>query len=164
MQAHEGEVRSSWAGLPRRILVPVDLSASTDAALENASFWRELCAPHLEVLHVWKPPGLDVGVALVSLSREGRDSVLAEGRAYAARELADFMQASPSRIQDAELSIEVGAPAEVICRVARERRHDLIVMATHQRTGLDRILLGNVSQAVLRNAPCPVLTVPSRQR
>jgi nucleotide-binding universal stress UspA family protein len=55
--------------------------------------------------------------------------------------------------------IEDGDPAAEILRVAREIGCDLIVMGTHGRTGLGRLLLGSVAERVLREAPCPVVTV-----
>jgi nucleotide-binding universal stress UspA family protein len=52
-----------------------------------------------------------------------------------------------------------GDPAQEILRHAREQHVDLIVMGTHGRTGLSRLLLGSVAESVLREATCPVLTV-----
>jgi nucleotide-binding universal stress UspA family protein len=52
-----------------------------------------------------------------------------------------------------------GAPAATILEVAREKACDVIVMGTHGRTGLGRLLMGSVAEKVVRNAPCPVLTV-----
>jgi nucleotide-binding universal stress UspA family protein len=67
-------------------------------------------------------------------------------------------------LRPADRSLEVwrvlqeGSPTEVILRTAEEVHADLIVMGTHGRTGLGRLLLGSVAEAVLRQAPCPVLT------
>ncbi len=62
-----------------------------------------------------------------------------------------------------EHRLEEGEAAEVILRVAREERCDLIVMATHGRTGLARLLMGSVAEKVLREAPCPItLCAPPR--
>ena len=57
-----------------------------------------------------------------------------------------------------------GEPGEAILRTATERHCDLIVMGTHGRTGLDRIIKGSVAEHVLRRAPCPVLTVKEPAR
>jgi len=54
-----------------------------------------------------------------------------------------------------------GDPATEILRVARETKCDLIVMGTHGRTGLNRLLMGSVAEEVVRKAPCFVLTVKS---
>lgn len=55
--------------------------------------------------------------------------------------------------------VAVGVPFEEIGKAAREEQADLIVMGTHGRTGLGRLLLGSVAERVIRTAPCPVLTV-----
>jgi nucleotide-binding universal stress UspA family protein len=54
-----------------------------------------------------------------------------------------------------------GNPAEEIVRMAKETECDLIVLGTHGRTGLGRLLMGSVAEQVVRKAPCPVLTVKS---
>jgi nucleotide-binding universal stress UspA family protein len=67
------------------------------------------------------------------------------------------------RAPDARVPVEhrlaVGDPATEILKLAAEIRADLIVMGTHGRSGLGRLLLGSVAEGVLREAPCPVLTV-----
>jgi universal stress protein A len=55
--------------------------------------------------------------------------------------------------------VQVGVPFEEIVKVAEEERADMIVMGTHGRGGLNRMLLGSVAERVIRLAPCPVLTV-----
>ena len=58
-----------------------------------------------------------------------------------------------------ERVLREGNPAEEIVRLAGERGCDLIVMGTHGRRRLGRLLMGSVAEQVLRRAPCPVLTV-----
>ena len=62
---------------------------------------------------------------------------------------------------DHQLSFEhrlvMGDPATEIVRIAEEEQAELIVLGTHGRTGLSRILMGSVAEAVVRHAPCPVL-------
>ena len=53
----------------------------------------------------------------------------------------------------------LGTAAEDIVRVATEEKADLIVIGTHGRTGLKRVLMGSVAEAVMRHAHCPVLTL-----
>jgi nucleotide-binding universal stress UspA family protein len=55
-----------------------------------------------------------------------------------------------------------GAPHDQIPRAARRNRADLIVIGTHGRTGLSKVLLGSVAERVIRSATCPVLTVRGR--
>ena len=62
---------------------------------------------------------------------------------------------------DLDISFEhrlvMGDPASEIVRVAKEEHPELVVLGTHGRTGLSRILMGSVAEAVVRHAPCPVL-------
>jgi len=58
-----------------------------------------------------------------------------------------------------ELHVGIGSPIEEILELAEERRVEMIVMATHGRTGLPRVLFGSVAEGVLRHAPCPVVTL-----
>ena len=58
-----------------------------------------------------------------------------------------------------EILDEMGPPADVIAEVATKLPADLIVMVTHGRRGLARLVEGSIAEKVLRNAPCPVLAV-----
>ena len=55
--------------------------------------------------------------------------------------------------------VEEGDPAKVITRIAADTSPDLLIMGTHGRRGISRLLSGSVAEAMLRWAPCPVLTV-----
>jgi nucleotide-binding universal stress UspA family protein len=61
------------------------------------------------------------------------------------------------RVQE---KVELGSPDKNIVELAEAEAVDLIVMSTHGRTGLSRVFLGSVTERVVRNAPCLVLTVP----
>lgn len=64
---------------------------------------------------------------------------------------------------DAVAQIRTGVPAESIVEAAREAKAELIVVGTHGRTGFERLVLGSVAERVVREAPCPVLTVKAKQ-
>jgi nucleotide-binding universal stress UspA family protein len=59
-------------------------------------------------------------------------------------------------------AVRWGTPVEEIVAYAREASVDLIVIATHGRTGLSHVLLGSVAERMIREAPCPTLTIRSR--
>jgi universal stress protein A len=59
----------------------------------------------------------------------------------------------------ARFSLRVGTPPEEIVAAAAEEKARMIVVGTHGRSGLDRLLLGSVAERVIRRAPCPVVTV-----
>jgi nucleotide-binding universal stress UspA family protein len=69
----------------------------------------------------------------------------------------DRMEPGPSVL--VERRLEEGDPIGEILRAAAEVPCDLIVMGTHGRTGLARLLMGSVAEEVVRKAPCPVVTV-----
>lgn len=84
----------------------------------------------------------------------------------------ETLEARAGQIRQAEgipvrWTIQAGVPFEEIVKTAAEQGADLIVMGTHGRSGLNRLLLGSVAERVIRLAPCPVLTVrqpPARAR
>lgn len=145
----------------RHLLVPTDFSEYSQAGFECAlSLAQSLGAP-LTVLHVVAPPpalapvpGLAAGPVLIPertredlLSRLDRFAEPAVGAGVAVRR-----------------TLREGDPASLILEVAEEVGADLIVMGTHGRAGLERLILGSVTDRVLRRAPCPVVAVPPPSR
>ena len=132
------------------ILHPTDFSKHSQYALWLAGALARDHGARLIVLHVVPTPAVVYGEGMVPSSPE-------ELRA-AAREQLDGLQMPPGEVR-AERRLEEGDAPEGILRVAQEVMADLIVMGTHGRTGLGRLLLGSVAEEVMRKAPCPVLTV-----
>ena len=149
----------------KRVLVPIDFSPSARVALEYATFLAGKLGAELQVLHVWEPPGY-VGpdtLALLPVAAVGQPG-WEETRVEVQREVDRFLAGASPRPTALDVRIEAGEPSDAILRVAKESGADLIVMGTHGRTGLSRLLIGSVAEAVLRRATCPVLTlrVPSK--
>ncbi len=67
---------------------------------------------------------------------------------------------------DCELTHEVrlGPPAATVISALEDEEYDLVVMGTHGRSGLPRLMLGSVAEKVVRGAHCPVLTIPLRDK
>ena len=131
------------------ILFPTDFSDHSERALELARALARDYGARLVLLHVAAPPELASEAALVF--RVWFEQ--AELKRKLRRLVAAHANLRP------EHCFEQGDAAAEILRVAREERADLIVMGTHGRTGLGRLLMGSVAEQVLRRAPCPVLTV-----
>jgi nucleotide-binding universal stress UspA family protein len=93
------------------------------------------------------------------------NNVLLDSTGMRARDYMDRM-AHNLRLHGYQVEIEIlhGEPADVILRVAEEKRADMIVMSTHGRSGLSRVLFGSVTLKVLGAALMPVLIVPNRER
>jgi nucleotide-binding universal stress UspA family protein len=132
------------------ILHPTDFSIRSRSAFDLACALARDYGARLVVLHI-KPPQLAGGEvhALITTPAEVAEELRGE--------LDSFQP------QDASTKIErvlkEGDAATEILRMAKEISSDLIVMGTHGRTGLDRLLMGSVAEAVSRQAHCPVLTV-----
>ena len=139
------------------ILCPIDFSETSIRALTYAAAFAGWYDAQLEVLHV--VPAFEEGGATGQSGSTGesthpasRDSVLAEIR----RSLDSVGARS---LHPSVLAQEGRAHAQIVLR-AQAQPADLIVMGTHGRSGFNRLLLGSVTEKVLRMAPCPVLTVP----
>ena len=89
-------------------------------------------------------------------------SVLIEGaRKNAEKQMQEFVRLAKFRGVKFETAVKVASPASEICAFAEERDVDLIITATHGRTGLKHLLMGSVAEQVVRHARQPVLVVPS---
>jgi nucleotide-binding universal stress UspA family protein len=134
----------------RLILVPVDFSPASEDALHVA---RALARDHqarllLMTVPTPPPPAREVFVPEVELAE-----LVAEVRGKLTT-LAAAVNDLP-----VELRVIAGEPGPAIVQAAQEAQADLIVMGTHGRSGLARLLMGSVAEYVLRHAPCPVLTI-----
>lgn len=138
-----------------RILVPVDFSDCSLEALEYAALLAQRSGAALSLLHVLEPVsyGLDFTLSLESK----RDEV----RARVTQRLAGFVEALAGAKIAADSHVRGGLPADSILDSARTLPADVIVMGTHGRRGLSHMLSGSVTEAVLRQSRCPVLTVRS---
>ncbi len=133
-----------------KILHPTDFSDRSANALTLACALARDYGARVIVLHVAVPPTVVYG--------EGVVPVDPETLVYEERDRLERL-AIPDAGLRLERRFEEGEPAEQILRVAHEVGADLIVMGTHGRTGITRLLMGSVAEQVVRKAPCPVLTV-----
>ena len=152
---------SKWTGY-HRILWPTDFSALAQAALAHAVGLASDTGAELVLLHVLPPlvayvvPEL-AGALSVSLQRKAR--VAAQRQLL---RLETQVKAPNCRTRTV---LTEGVPFYEILQVAKRLRCDLIVLATHGRTGLVHAIMGSVAENVIRRARCPVLTIhPPRLR
>jgi nucleotide-binding universal stress UspA family protein len=132
----------------RTILHPTDFSDRSEHAFHLACSLARDHGARVVLLHVVSlPVAAYEGVVLPPPIEEATED--------AKRRLS---QMKPAAIP-VEHRVAEGDPAEMILRVAEEIHADLIVMGTHGRTGLGRLLMGSVAEQVVRRAPCPVLTM-----
>jgi nucleotide-binding universal stress UspA family protein len=131
-----------------RILVPTDFSAPSEAALAYGREIAERFDAALHLIHVAENPFLRAAV----VDRRSLDEAHE-------RWLQDRLTDADLRRGAVAIVEQSDEPDSEILRYAKSANIDLIVMGTHGRTGLARVVLGSVAEAVVRAAPCPVLTV-----
>jgi nucleotide-binding universal stress UspA family protein len=138
----------------RTILHPTDFSDYSAYAFQLASSLAADCGARLVVLHVVDHPVLAYpGV----MTPPPPPMPSAEERNAIRERLERIMPANAA--VPVEHLLEEGDPPTAILQIAQEKGCDLIVIGTHGRTGLRRLLMGSVAEQVVRDAPCPVLTV-----
>lgn len=140
----------------RKILLPTDFSQYSSAAEDYACELAAKFKADLHVLHVIEPhlsatPDFGLGLNL--------PKYISESKAAAQRCLDRIPDPkSASGISVTRVLLDGATKSEVI-RYARNENIDLIVIATHGRTGLSHVIMGSVAESIVRTAPCPVLTV-----
>ena len=140
----------------KSLLATTDFSDASLAGVRCAVALAKELGTALTLLHVVEPPSRIGGLEAVPLARTETE-VAALARAQLDR------LAAHERVGDVRLtaSVRTGKPYHEITAAAGDGAADLIVIATHGRTGLQRALLGSTAERVVRHAPCPVLTVPA---
>ncbi|HWE35988.1 MAG TPA: universal stress protein [Isosphaeraceae bacterium] len=133
----------------KTILVPTDFSESSEHALRMACALARDYEARLVLLHV-APPPIVGGTLAVPVDpryyREALDEALAK--------------VEPAELRGrVERHLREGDAAAEVLRMAEEKECDLIVMGSHGRRMLGRLLLGSVAEMVMRGSPCPVLVV-----
>jgi nucleotide-binding universal stress UspA family protein len=139
-----------------RILCPVDFSEFSDRACEYAHSFASHFGAKLFVLHVAEP---FVPIDPSYISPSLIDQVYAQQIADAEEKVRELAARQNWNDVEHEVVLERGAVADAILQFAQGKNIDLITMGTHGRRGLDRLVLGSVTERILRTARPPVLTV-----
>jgi nucleotide-binding universal stress UspA family protein len=144
-----------------RILVPLDFSAHSEAALHYAVALAARLGASLDVLHVVDDPFGSGAWASESAALPHRyieelyQNLVEEGE----RQLAKYRSVPEKSRVAATFTVRSGQPAASIVDYADAIEADLIVMGTHGRTGLKHTFMGSVAERVVRHARCPVVTL-----
>lgn len=142
----------------KRILCPVDLTDLSIRPLVNADAIARWYGGRVTVLHVvptFEPMELRAGALFDPVQL-----VYPMPREQVLEQLREALNTAGLASDNMDIAAEAGEPAAVIVEQSVVTNSDVIVMASHGRSGLDRFLLGSVTEKVLRKAPCPVLTMP----
>jgi nucleotide-binding universal stress UspA family protein len=144
------------------ILVPVDFTAASRAAMDHAVEIARAHRAAIDVVHVWDVPSYS-GAALVFEANEGgRTSASPTFAQYmhdrATSELESFLASWSAEPLDIRGRVLDGEPARVLVALIRDEQFDLCVIGERDK-GAREIILGSVADAVMREADCPVVTV-----
>ena len=139
----------------KRVLVPTDFSDNSSAALDYAADLARTLGAEVHVLFVIEP----LYYAMSEFAAPAVGELLEEQRRGCREQLAQLERRYAKRTPKLRVSQAVGTAHQAIVEGARRLKADLIVMATHGRTGVTHLLLGSVAERVVRTARCPVLTV-----
>ncbi len=134
----------------RKILVPVDFSTPEREVIEVATTLAKENGATLLIVHVEEPPPAYGGGELYY----GQPDPSTEALKDMLVEVKPSLEGVPC-----EHRLIMGDPASAIVQLAEAEQVDMIVMSTHGRTGVGRLLLGSVAETVVRRAECPVMTL-----
>ena len=137
------------------ILATTDFSDESLAGVRYAVALAEKLKAAVALLHVVEP------LSWMDNMETRKDAELV---ALARAQLATLAKREVQGDGTVTSSVRTGKPFHEITTAARAGATDLIVIATHGHTGVKRALLGSTAERVVRHAPCPVLTVPARER
>lgn len=151
---HAGDFYTRLAR-PGALVVPLDGSALAEAALPMAESLAAML--HAEVVLISAVPSPDIALTPGGMSA----ALFPTDRATAEREANAYLERVAVRLRAAGIVattvVRTGAPANVVAAVAEERGAALTILTTHGRTGLDRLMLGSVAEAIVRHGATPVL-------
>jgi universal stress protein A len=138
--------------LPQNLLVPIDFSACAERALDYACTLAGKLGAKVHLVNA-------IGALLPELSIALTDQMITSMRQGNAVALDKLVEPRRAIATFGQVLVSDGDARDAILRAAESVHADLIVIGTHGRRGLSRVLLGSVAEDILRRAPCPVLAV-----
>ena len=146
----------------RRILHATDFSSASRPALDKAIALAGQNRATLQIVHVMSPLVLPAGGDFAFMPAETYEAIDQQARQHTQKELAKLLARARKAGVRATAAVLEGSPHEQVPRAARRARADLLVIGTHGRTGVSKLLRGSVAERLVRFSPCPVLTVRGR--
>lgn len=144
----------------KRILVPIDFSECSRAALDYAETLAKTFDATVDLIHVWEVPPYIPPEAMVGVPGHDAQTLAQVAHGTAEQEMKGFLEDLRDRgVSIGKPLLESGEPGRTIVDVADDGGYDMIVVGTHGRTGLSHLIMGSIAEKVVRYAHCPVLTV-----
>lgn len=140
----------------RKILAPTDFSEHACYALSYARTFANRWDAELHLLNVIEPAVFPTEAGLTPMGMMNLDSELSDA---AERAMAELLKREELQGASPVTAIAHGRASSAIIDYARDNGIDLIVIATHGRTGLEHFIFGSTAERVVRESPCAVLTV-----
>lgn len=142
----------------QKILCPIDFSAPSRNALRYANEFAKAMNAKITVLHVIQPQPIaaDVNVPYVPLEIELEKN--------AREDLEHLVSKEVDKSVLVEQVLAFGLPSDCVIEQARKENVDLIILGTHGRSGISRLLMGSTAENVIRHATCPVLVVKAEEK
>jgi nucleotide-binding universal stress UspA family protein len=140
----------------KRILVPVDFSPSANLAVESAIDLARRYDAALDLVYVYQSVAYALPDGYVLITPDQLNEIL---RVFETQLAAAKENAHKAGVAKVETALLQGYPINEILRRAEDRKAELIVMGTHGRSGIKRLVLGSVAENVLRSSSCPVLVI-----
>lgn len=148
---------------PKHILAPTDFSHHAEAAVKSAFELAEQFDATVHLVHTLAEPVSAIAPEPMIVAApppefyEESEKTCKE----ALQKVASQFGKPDTKVQTAALW---GSPVDTVLEYAQREPIDLIVISTHGRTGLSHVLLGSVAESIVRNAPCPVLTLRDKKK
>ncbi len=144
----------------KKILIPIDFSDNSKKALRYAVPFAQQFKASLILIYIVEPTiyPSDFGFGQI-----GFPDVEKELHEKAILELGGLIESNVPKTIHARSIVGTGIPFVEITTYAQEEGIDLIIVATHGRTGVEHILFGSTAEKIIRKAPCPVLVVRSEE-
>ncbi len=140
----------------KKILFPVDFTGATTKIMPFVKDMVKAFNAKLYILHVIRSPeefaGFEMGPAwYAAMEKDLKEGAKKSMKRLVVEELDD--------IDDVETAIEVGDIVDTIIKYVEDNDIDMIIIGTHGRKGLEKVMFGSVAEGVIKDAPCPVLTI-----
>ena len=149
---------------PRKILVPTDFSEDSDLAFRMALSIAVTYQARIFLLHVISNT-VQQSLSDYCLDQSIVDRVLNESIVFSNEKLQEEIDKNQQSGNIKVIpDVRKGQPYEEILKEASERKIDLIVIASHGKTGLQKYFIGSVTEKVMKEAKCPVLLIPSQEK
>lgn len=146
----------------KKILAPIDFSEHSMEAMRGAmELAKDLGAEEVHLLHVIAPQQSLIPSTIEQNRELARESAMLE---QAEEELARIKKDELGDSKKVVTYAVVGPPVQKIVEYAKEQAIDLLMVATHGRTGAEHLLIGSVAEKLARNSPCSVLVFRPRPR